>query len=182
LKIYTKTGDDGTTGLYGGARVDKDDLRVEAYGTVDETNAAIGAARAAGLPLEIDALLGRVQAELFAVGAELACVAGKEQSLGMALVGAGEIGDLERAIDRAEAALPALKNFVLPAGTTGAAALHQARTICRRAERRTLAASRATAVRNELIVYLNRLSDLLFVLARSANHEAGVADAPWRPR
>ena len=180
MKIYTKTGDDGTTGLYGGARIDKDDPRVEAYGTVDETNAAIGVARAAGLPAEIDALLERVQAELFSVGAELACVAGKEQKLGMALVGATEISELERAIDRAEALLPALKNFVLPAGAPGAAALHQARTVCRRAERRTLAASRASGVRNELIVYLNRLSDLLFVLARSANQQGGVEDVPWR--
>jgi cob(I)alamin adenosyltransferase len=182
VKIYTKTGDDGTTGLYGGARVEKDDPRVEAYGTVDETNAAIGAARAAGLPAEIDAVLDRVQAGLFTLGAELACVAGKEQKLGMALIGEAEILDLERSIDRAEAALPPLKNFVLPAGTIAAAALHQARTICRRAERRTLAASRASSVRQELVTYLNRLSDLLFVLARSANLQAGVADVPWQPR
>jgi cob(I)alamin adenosyltransferase len=123
-----------------------------------------------------------VQADLFAVGAELGCVAGKQQKLGMALVGESEIGAVEQAIDQAEVSLPPLKNFVLPGGTTGAAALHQARTICRRAERRTLAAGRASAVRKELVTYLNRLSDLLFVLARSANQKAGVADVPWQPR
>jgi cob(I)alamin adenosyltransferase len=182
MKIYTKTGDDGTTGLYGGARVGKDDARVEAYGTVDETNAVIGVARAAGLAPEIDGVLARVQQDLFVIGAELACVAGKEDKLGMPLIGDTDIQRLEAAIDAAEAGLAPLKSFVLPGGTAGAAALHQARTTCRRAERRLLTASRATSVRGELSVYLNRLSDLLFVLARRANQLAGVPDVPWQPR
>jgi cob(I)alamin adenosyltransferase len=182
MKIYTKTGDDGTTGLYGGGRVGKDDSRVEAYGTVDETNSVIGVARAAGLASEIDAVLARVQEDLFTIGAELACVAGKEDKLGMPLIGAPDIQRLEAAIDAAEQGLAPLKSFVLPGGTAGAAALHQARTTCRRAERRLLTAGRVTAVRSELGVYLNRLSDLLFVLARRANHLSGVADVPWQPR
>jgi len=182
MKIYTKTGDDGTTGLFGGERVRKDDTRVDAYGTVDETNAAIGAARAAGLPQSVNAVLGRVQADLFTLGAELACVPGKESKLATLPLGPSDIERLERAIDDAEAGLPPLKNFVLPGGAPGAALLHLARTVCRRAERRVLAASRTSPVRNELIVYVNRLSDLLFVLARRANQEANVADVPWNPR
>jgi len=182
MKIYTKTGDDGTTGLYGGGRVGKDDARVEAYGTVDETNSVIGVARAAGLAPEIDAVLARVQEDLFTIGAELACVAGKEDKLGMPLIGLSDIHRLEGAIDAAEEGLAPLKSFVLPGGTACAAALHQVRTTCRRAERRLLTASRTTSVRGELGVYLNRLSDLLFVLARRANHLAGVPDVPWQPR
>lgn len=181
MKIYTKTGDSGTTGLFGGARVDKDDVRVEAYGTVDETNAAIGAARAAGLPEAMDSLLRAVQADLFVIGSELACVPGKEDKLRMRLVSEHDATRLEGAIDAAEEGLPPLTHFVLPAGTAGAAALHLARTICRRAERRVLAAGKRAPVRTELTIYLNRLSDLLFVLARRANHDAGVADQPWLP-
>src|SRR5688572_26544789 len=140
MKIYTKTGDDGTTGLYGGARVPKDEARVEAYGTVDETNSAIGVARAATLPAEIDVVLSRVQEDLFTIGAELACVPGKEDKLGMTLIGAADVERLEAAIDAGEQGLPPLKSFVLPGGAPGAAALHQARTTCRRAERRLLTA------------------------------------------
>jgi cob(I)alamin adenosyltransferase len=179
MKIYTKTGDDGTTGLFGGARVGKDDALVEAYGTVDETNAALGLARAAGLPPAMDGLLAAIQADLFVLGAELACVSGKQDKLKMELLGEAHVRRLEVAIDDAETALEPLKSFIRPGGTPGAAALHFARTVCRRAERRTLLASRQASVRSELLVYLNRLSDLLFVLARRANHEAGVADIPW---
>jgi cob(I)alamin adenosyltransferase len=182
VKIYTKTGDSGSTGLFGGARVDKDDARVNTYGTVDETNAAIGAARSAGLVPAIDEVLREVQSDLFTLGAELACVPGHESRLKMALVDGADIGRLERAIDSAEEGMTPLASFVLPGGTTGAAQLHAARTTCRRAERAAVALRRASPVRDELIVYLNRLSDLLFVLARRANHEAGVPDVPWVKR
>ena len=182
MKIYTRTGDDGTTGLFGGPRVPQDALRVDAYGTVDEANAAIGAARAAGLPAEIDAVLGGVQGDLFTLGAELACAPGREDKLRMRRLDAQDAARLEWAIDEAEAALPPLTSFVLPGGTAGAAALHVARCVARRAERCVLASARRDPVRPELLVYLNRLSDLLFVLARRANHAAGRGDVPWHPR
>jgi cob(I)alamin adenosyltransferase len=182
MKIYTKTGDDGSTGLFGGARVDKDDARVEAYGSVDETNALIGMARAASPPARVDAVLARAQEDLFSLGAELACVPGSEGRLGIRLLDAADSERLEREIDAAEAELEPLKSFVLPGGTAAAAALHAARTVCRRAERRVISLRRTSAVRSELIVYLNRLNDLLFVLARAANHAAGVADVPWNAR
>jgi cob(I)alamin adenosyltransferase len=181
MKLYTKTGDDGTTGLFGGGRVPKASARVAAYGTVDETNAAIGVARAIPLDAAMDEALARVQEDLFALGAELACVPGRENKLGMALLGGPDIERLERAIDDADAACPPLKSFVLPGGSSQAAALHVARTVCRRAERTVLALDDAPA-RRELVVYLNRLSDLLFALAREANVIAGVPDVPWTPR
>jgi cob(I)alamin adenosyltransferase len=181
MKLYTKTGDDGTTGLFGGGRVPKASARVDAYGTVDETNAAIGVARAAPLDASIDAVLAHVQEDLFTIGAELACVPGREGKLGMTLVGAADIEQLEHAIDEADAACPPLKSFVLPGGTPQAAALHVARTVCRRAERSVLAMDDAQP-RREVVVYLNRLSDLLFALARRANVVAGVPDVPWKPR
>ncbi len=178
VKIYTKTGDDGTTGLFGGGRVRKDDARVESYGTVDELNAVIGTARALGLGAVTDDVLAKTQVDLFTLGAELACVPGKEDKLSMTLMAAPDSERLERAIDAAETGLPALTNFVLPGGSAQAAALHFARTVCRRAERGLIAIS----ARSELVIYLNRLSDLLFVLARRENHERGVADVPWAPR
>jgi cob(I)alamin adenosyltransferase len=182
MKIYTKTGDAGTTGLFGGARVDKDDVRVEAYGTVDELNAVLGLAQAAAPCAEVRALLASVQKELFVVGAELATVAGKESKLPMQLVGETEIAWLEASIDSMEASLPPLTTFILPGGSMAGAALHQARTVCRRAERSVLTASRSTAVRSEVLVYLNRLSDFLFVAARRENLAANVPDVPWSPR
>jgi cob(I)alamin adenosyltransferase len=181
MKIYTKTGDDGTTGLFGGVRVKKASARVEAYGTVDELNAAIGVARATGLEALTEEVLGEVQVELFTVGAELACAPGKEAKLGMKLLEATNIERLERAIDRAEGELAPLKTFVLPAGCAQAAALHLARTVCRRAERAVLLLDDPPA-RPDPVVYLNRLSDLLFVLARRANAHAGLPDVPWEPR
>lgn len=181
MKLYTKTGDDGTTGLFGGGRVPKASPRVEAYGTVDEANAAIGVARAAKLDASIDAVLARVQEDLFTLGAELACVPGKEGKLNVPLIGEPDITRLEQAIDDADAACPALKSFVLPGGTPQAAALHVARTVSRRAERAVLSLSDAPA-RAQVLVYLNRLSDLLFALARRANVVAGVEDVPWHPR
>jgi cob(I)alamin adenosyltransferase len=180
MKIYTRTGDAGQTGLFGGARVDKDDSRVEAYGTVDELNSCIGVARALGVSAQTDGLLLQIQNDLFTVGAELACVPGKEQSLRMVLVSEADIQRLESFIDQSEEPLEQLKNFVLPGGGPNAAELHRARTVCRRAERRTLTAGRSSAIRPEVVIYLNRLSDLLFVLARYENHAAGIVDIPWR--
>ena len=179
MKIYTRTGDDGTTGLFGGGRRSKADLRVEAYGTVDEANASIGAARAVGLAREMDAMLETVENELFTIGAELGCTPGTETKLKMVLIDAAAANRLERAIDAAEEGLAPLKSFVLPGGSAGAAALHVARCVVRRAERSVVAAAIEAPVRGEIIVYLNRLSDLLFVLARRANHLAGSADVPW---
>ena len=182
MKIYTKTGDDGDTGLFGGARVSKASARVEAYGTVDELNAVLGVARAAGLPGDLDGLMGAVQSDLFTLGAELATVAGKERSLGIPLLDEADIARLEAAIDESEGTLAPLKNFVLPAGTAGAAALHLARTVCRRAERAVVGRPEGAGARAEIKVYLNRLSDLLFSLARQVNHRAGVEDVPWSRR
>jgi cob(I)alamin adenosyltransferase len=181
MKLYTKTGDDGTTGLFGGGRVKKASSRVEAYGTVDETNAVIGVARASGLAPVVDAVLERVQEDLFTLGAELACVPGRESKLHMKVLGEVDIHRLEVAIDEADAACESLKAFVLPGGSPQAAALHLARTVCRRAERATLAVDDGP-VRGDVVVYLNRLSDLLFALARRANVIAKVSDVPWKPR
>ena len=182
MRLYTKTGDDGTTGLFGGVRVNKDSERVETYGTVDELNAVLGLVRASGAPAEIDELLEAIQNDLFAVGAEIACAPGKEVRLGCDPVGDARIAALEQAIDSADSALPPLKTFVLPGGSPSAAALHHARTVCRRAERLLVRTSRSGSVRNELVIYLNRLSDLLFALARRANQLAGLPDVPWQPR
>jgi cob(I)alamin adenosyltransferase len=181
MKLYTKTGDDGTTGLFGGDRIAKTSARVEAYGTVDETNAAIGVARAAHHEPAIDDVLAGVQKDLFALGAELACVPGREARLSTALLGDADIARLERAIDEADGACAPLRAFVLPGGSPLGAALHLARTVCRRAERTVLAIDDA-APRPAVVIYLNRLSDLLFALARRANVLAGVADVPWSPR
>ena len=181
MKIYTRTGDAGQTGLFGGARVEKDDPRVEAYGTVDELNASIGVARATKLDPFAEGVLAQTQVDLFTLGAELACVPGKENKLGMALLDADDAARLEHAIDDAEKELPPLKTFVLPGGSPQAAALHLARTVCRRAERAVLSMD-DTDPRDHVVIYLNRLSDLLFTLARHANLKAGVEDVPWAPR
>jgi cob(I)alamin adenosyltransferase len=182
MKIYTKTGDDGQTGLFGGERTFKNDARVEAYGSVDETNACLGVARAARLSPEVDAALERIQAELFVLGAELATPPAHRPRLRLPLLAPDNALALEADIDRLEAGLPALTSFVLPAGTAAASALHLARTVCRRAERAVVAVREAAAVRPELVIYLNRLSDLLFVMARHQNYAAGVADVAWMPR
>jgi cob(I)alamin adenosyltransferase len=176
MKIYTRTGDDGTTGLFGGARVSKADARVEAYGGVDETNAAIGLARAAGLPPAVDRVLAQVQVELFEVGGALATPTGKASKVAVA---DPAVAALEGAIDEAEATLEPLKTFVLPGGSEGACRLHLARTVCRRAERAVVALAAREAVDGAVVRYLNRLSDLLFVLARATNRAAGVGDVPW---
>jgi cob(I)alamin adenosyltransferase len=181
MKLYTKTGDDGTTGLFGGARIAKASRRVDAYGTVDETNAALGVARATQLDAAVDRVVAQLQEDLFSLGAELACAPGRENKLTTSLLGKSDVDRLERAIDAADGASPPLKNFVLPGGSPQAAALHVARTVCRRAERAVLALDDAP-VRREVVVYLNRLSDLLFALARQANALSGVSDVPWKPR
>jgi cob(I)alamin adenosyltransferase len=178
MKIYTRTGDEGDTGLFGGPRVRKDAPRIEAYGTVDELNAALGLARAANQPPEVDTVLLRVQHELFVLGAELACP--QPTAAAVPRVDAAQVAALEAEIDRFEAGLPPLKQFILPAGASTAAHLHLARTICRRAERRVVALAAIEPLSPVLVQYLNRLSDLLFVLARAANHAAGQPDVPWQ--
>ena len=180
MKIYTKTGDHGKTGLFGGPRVPKDDPRIEAYGEVDELNALLGVAGSLKLQSEMHQLLDQVQNALFAVGAELATPNPKQHNTD--LIGQPQIEMLEAAIDRYEAELEPLQQFILPGGCPAAAALHVARTVCRRAERRivTLAATPVQVLSPQLLIYINRLSDLLFVLARSANSAAGCADVPWQ--
>lgn len=181
MTIYTRTGDEGETALFGGGRVAKDDTRVAAYGDVDELNAALGAAAAAEpRDLERD-LLERVQRDLFAIGGRLATPDPHKvpKALAKATLPPDRIGELEAAIDRAERELAPLTAFVLPGGAPKAAALHVARTVCRRAERSVVTLTHQAAVPGEILSYLNRLSDLLFVLARLANHRAGVPDRTW---
>ena len=180
MKIYTKTGDGGETGLFGGARVSKASLRVEAYGEVDELNSSVGWARVTVDDAALDALLNQIQNDLFEVGAELGSTAERKQKSAMPLIDEAQVEALERAIDRYEEGPPPLTSFVLPGGSESAARFHVARCVCRRAERSLVALGAEDAVRGELFRYLNRLSDLLFVLARHANHEAGVADIPWK--
>jgi cob(I)alamin adenosyltransferase len=182
MKIYTRTGDKGDTGLFGGVRVPKNDARVEAYGTIDETNAAIGVALAKCEVALVKRVLGEVQSDLFTLGAELSSASGQEARLGIQLLTDADVLRLEHAIDEAEEPLPPLKNFVLPGGPPDVAALHLARTVARRAERRVLSLSQREPVRGTLLVYLNRLADLLFVLARRAGHENGATEVPWAPR
>ena len=173
-KIYTRTGDDGTTGLGDGSRVPKDDPRVEAYGCVDECNSAIGVVLAvAGLPEDVRELLTEVQHELFDLGGEL-CIPGHRA------IEARHVAALEQALDRFNERLPPLKEFILPGGGTAAAGCHLARAICRRAERRAWTLARARGVAPEPLQYLNRLSDLLFVLARVlARNESG-SEVLWK--
>jgi cob(I)alamin adenosyltransferase len=172
-KIYTRTGDDGTTGLGDGSRVPKDSVRVEAYGTVDELNSAVGVLLAVpGLPPAISACLTQVQQQLFDLGGEL-CIPGHRA------INTSQVTRLEQALDAFNDPLPPLKEFILPGGGPAAAACHLARTIARRAERRVCTLARAEAVSPEVAQYLNRLSDLLFVLARVlARHERG-AEVLW---
>ena len=180
MRIYTRGGDDGSTGLLGGARVSKADIRVEAYGEVDELNAVLGWARAAGLSRPIDDVLARAQDECFRLGSLLAAAPGSDP--GVAPPGDAEIAAFEHAIDALDAELPALKHFVLPGGSEAAARLHIARTVCRRAERSVVALASVSDVPAEAIRWLNRLSDLLFMQARHANQGAGVPDVTWVPR
>jgi cob(I)alamin adenosyltransferase len=178
VKIYTRTGDAGETSLYGGTRVKKNDHRVDAYGDVDEANAWLGLARASTIDAELDAEIVRLQRDLFALGAQLADPADHIAArVTKAALGDDDVARLERLIDRLETELPPLRRFILAGGTPAGAALHVARTVCRRAERRMVAL--APPVDPVLLRYVNRLSDLLFVLARTVNHRAGVAETEW---
>ena len=172
-KIYTRTGDDGTTGLGDGTRVGKDSARVAAYGAVDELNSALGVVLACDVPADVREVLTRVQHELFNLGGEL-CIPG------MALVHADEITRLENELDGFNEHLPALKDFILPGGGMAAAQCHLARTICRRAERDVVALSRVESVRDEAMRYLNRLSDLLFVIARVLARASAHGEVLWQ--
>jgi cob(I)alamin adenosyltransferase len=178
MKIYTKTGDDGTTGLIGGSRVPKSDPRIEAYGTVDELNALIGcAAVMAGSSLV--AQLRRIQGELFVIGSHLAAPDGSAKLSSLPALEGEMVHRLEMEIDQTETTLAPLKNFILPGGSECAARLHVARTVCRRAERLVVGAAVEFADRELIIEYLNRLSDWLFVQAREANRVEGIDDIPW---
>ncbi len=181
LKIYTKTGDAGTTGLFGGGRVSKDDVRVEAYGEVDELNAAIGLARSIEILPRVDEVLAPIQRDLFAIGAILSTPDREKmhEQLKKARVDDGRISELEHAIDVCEEELEPLRAFILPGGTPKAAALHVARTVCRRAERRVIHLGHTVELPPLAIIYLNRLSDLLFSLARVANKRAGAGEVTW---
>ena len=179
MKIYTRTGDAGETGLFDGRRVSKADLRVDAYGEVDELNAALGLVLASGVDPEMAAMLRAIQGDLFAVGGRLADpshkVADRVEKMN---VGATGVARLEQWIDQLEAELPPLRRFILPGGAAAGAALHLARTVCRRAERRIVQLG-ADEVPAELLAYVNRLSDFLFVAARAVNHRAGVPELEW---
>ena len=182
-RIYTRTGDRGDTGLFGGGRVPKYHMRVEAYGTVDELNACIGWALTVIADATIVERLGAVQPDLFALGAHLATAPREDRNAPvLPPLPDARIAELERWIDDAEASLPELRSFVMPGGTPGAAALHVARTVCRRAERRVVELAAREAMPESVVIYLNRLSDLLFVWARRENHEGGRGDVAWLPR
>lgn len=182
-RIYTRTGDRGETGLFGGGRVHKSHPRVEAYGDVDELNAALGVALTSLDDEEVRNRVASVQPDLFAIGAHLATPRAEDgkQHPHLPELPHGRAAEFEGWIDQADAELPQLFNFVLPGGVPGAAALHLARTICRRAERRIIALDALESVDPEIVVYLNRLSDLLFQFARLANHRAGAGDTLWAP-
>jgi len=179
MKIYTKTGDAGMTGLFGGARVAKSDARVCAYGDVDELNSALGLARSAGLSERVDGLLHQIQNALFNLGAELATAPGREMADSALLLDDRDVETLEAEIDFFSERLPPLRAFILPGGTDAASRLHLARAVCRRAERSLVHLGSVCEVRGTNFLYLNRLSDLLFVLARDANLQAGLEDVPW---
>ena len=183
MKIYTRTGDSGETGLFGGGRVAKDALRVEAYGTVDELNSLLGVAAAAGLPDDLGTLITRLQSELFDLGADLATPPDSTaRAESVVRVSPGQIDAMETEIDRCESELEPLTSFILPGGSPGGALLHHARTVCRRAERRTVSLAQAEAVSETVVPYLNRLSDLLFVMARLANSRSGTSETKWLPK
>jgi cob(I)alamin adenosyltransferase len=182
MKIYTRTGDKGETGLFGGARVPKDDARIEANGAIDEANAMLGLALAHATLMPLVKILQEVQADLFTLGAELSAMSGHEDRLGISLLTDADVTKLEQAIDESEAVLPPLKNFILPGGPPEVATLHVARTIVRRAERRLLTLAKRESVRETAIAYLNRLADLLFVLARRTGHEIDSPEQAWAPR
>jgi cob(I)alamin adenosyltransferase len=181
MKIYTRTGDEGATALFGGGRVEKDHPRVEAYGDVDELNAALGMARSIDMMPRIDEVLVPVQRDLFAIGALLATPDHDKmrEQLSKARIDEQRIAELELAIDACEQELEPLRSFIIPGGTPKAAALHVARTVCRRAERRVVTLAHEIDLPTLVVIYLNRLSDLLFMLARVANRRAGAGEVTW---
>jgi len=181
MKIYTRTGDAGDTGLFGGGRVPKDDPRVEAYGDVDELNASVGLAVAVEVLARIDEVLVPIQRDLFSIGALLATpdLQKMQDHLTKARIDDARIHDLEQAIDACDRELEPLRAFIVPGGTPKAAALHVARTVCRRAERRVISLQKEVDIPAIVVVYLNRLSDLLFTLARLANARGGAGEATW---
>lgn len=181
-KVYTRSGDEGTTSLVGGERVAKDDTRIEAYGTVDELNSALGAALALGVAERLNPAVKRIQHELFHLGADLATPEGKRQSLAGPRIAEAHVEALERLIDELNEELGPLENFILPGGSPGAGALHFARTVCRRAERRLVTLAARESVNPLSLRYLNRLSDALFVMARYENHTRGIDDIYWQSR
>lgn len=180
MKIYTRTGDEGDTALFGGGRVPKDHPRVAAYGDVDELNSMIGVVRATE-PAIFEQLFETIQRDLFSIGGHLATPDPKRvaKALEKAALPAERVEEFERVMDEAEQELAPLRAFVLPAGTPKAASLHLARTVCRRAERSVVHLARENEVPGLFLIYLNRLSDLLFTLARLANHRAGAGDVTW---
>lgn len=181
MKIYTRTGDTGQTALFGGGRVGKDHDRVEAYGTVDELNAVIGWAITQTDEDGIRTRLGLLQHDLFTLGSELATPPARDGRVRpeVPLLPVDRVGEMEKWMDQADAELPELRAFVLPGGSTGAAALHVARTVCRRAERSVVHLAASEDVNAEVVTYLNRLSDLLFTFARLENHRNGAGDVEW---
>ena len=181
-KLYTRSGDDGSTGLFGGDRVDKDHPRVEAYGTVDELNATVGLAAAACDPAHtaFAQRLAAIQSRLFDIGADLATPLESRHEVHIHRIDAADVAELERWIDEIDEQNEPMRQFILPGGTDLAARLHVARTTCRRCERRLVGLAREHSIGGATLVYLNRLSDLLFAMARLANRDAGVADVPWQ--
>jgi cob(I)alamin adenosyltransferase len=181
MKIYTRTGDQGDTGLFGGGRVPKDHPRVAAYGDVDELNSALGVVRAAADQQFFDELLESIQRDLFSIGGHLATPDPERvrKALEKASLAPDRIQQFEQIMDEAEKALPPLRAFILPAGTATAAALHLARTVCRRAERSVVHLAQSESMPELFLIYLNRLSDLLFTLARLANVRDGVSETTW---
>jgi cob(I)alamin adenosyltransferase len=180
-KIYTRKGDDGSTGLGSGRRVPKDSLRVQAYGTVDELNSVIGVALAGSLTPRLADALTTIQNELFHLGADLSFPEEDKAKRPPPSVDARHVEKLERLMDEMTEVVGPLENFILPGGSLGAAHLHVARTVCRRAEREAIALSRTEPIGPFVIAYLNRLSDALFVMARYENHERGVPEPLWDP-
>lgn len=180
-RIYTKTGDAGMTGLGGGRRVSKDSARVRAYGTVDELNSVLGVALALGLTDRLVGELGRIQNELFDLGSDLCWPEDDERRGRIPTVQPRHVEQLETTIDELNALVGPLANFLLPGGSPGAAQLHVARTVCRRAEREAITLSHEEPVGDLVLPYLNRLSDLLFVMARFENHQRGVDEPLWQP-
>lgn len=181
-KVYTRTGDDGTTALGAGQRVAKDSLRVQTYGTVDELNSHVGAAIASGVEPDLAKALRRIQNDLFHLGSDLCVTEEDKAARAVPRVEPRHVESLERKIDELSADLAPLENFVLPGGTPGAAQLHVARAVCRRAERLAVTLSRAEKIGDQVVVYLNRLSDLLFVMARWENRKKKTPDVLWDSR